>query len=106
LRDVGGTSQDLRRLPADIFRTKLLIGSETAHGRSGAHAPALVDQGRQATGKHSLAHESERHAEVGGIHAGPLARAFLPGSVQDVVEQVLVAVCAFAFEAGDKKIKR
>ena len=98
LRDVGGTSQDLRRLPANSFRTKLLIGGAE-------HAPALVDQGRQATGKHGLAHERERHAEVGGVHAGPLAGAFLAGSVQDVVDQVIVAICTFAFEAGGKKIK-
>ena len=60
------------------------------------HAPALVDQGGHAAREHGLAHQGERHTEVGSVHAGPLAGAFLAGGVEDVVDKVLLAAGSFA----------
>jgi hypothetical protein len=68
--------------------------------REETHAPALVDQGRDAAREYSLAHEGEGHTEVGSVHARPLASAFLASSIQDVVKQMLLAVGAFAFETA------
>jgi hypothetical protein len=92
-RDVAGASQDLRSLPAHTR-------DATRARENRRHQPALVHQRRHAAREHGLAHEGERHAEVGSVHARPLARAFLAGSVEDEVDKVALPVSALALEAA------
>ena len=53
---------------------------------------ALLFQRRQAAGKHRLADQRHRHAEIERADARPFAGAFLAGGIQNLVHQRLAIV--------------
>lgn len=66
-----------------------LVTSEVGSGATedAVGTATLVFEGRKATGKDSLADQSDRHTEVQSIDGGPLAGALLAGLVEDLLNE-------------------
>ncbi|KAH3659573.1 hypothetical protein OGATHE_005618 [Ogataea polymorpha] len=83
--DLGGVQGLLEVVDKGLLVSDLWSAGRT--GQQGACSTSFLLQGRQTSGKHSLANQGDWHAEVQSVDGSPLSGTLLAGRVQDLLDQ-------------------